>query len=674
MRSFSRAVTAAAGLGSMAALLVLYACQDQMKPTEPDLAVVVRKTLTVTGTGTGTGVVTSSPEGINCAITAGVAANTGCIATFVKGTVVTLTATPKAGHSFVTWAGYCTGSGTCRAPMSANRAVRARFLVGPFVVKIGSGTLGAGSGTIRSQPGLTPSINCVITNGTPAKTGCSGKYPAYTALTLTATPAANFAFTGWGAPCGGDGPCQYSVVQGRTIPATFTPVASATAATQGRWGALFSNPVVAIHMHLMPTGKVLLWGHKGAAQLWDAETGFSPVTKTYELFCSGHTLLTDGRLFVAGGHIDADRGLALTTIFDPATGAFTPSESMAQGRWYPTLTVLPDGEVLTVAGADEQAVMVPVPEIWGPGGWRRLTTASLALPYYPAMFVAPNGKVFMAGPDRTTRYLDFNGTGGWTTVADRVVADRDAGSGVMYAPGKVLFAGGGDPPVATAEKIDLNDPSPEWHAVAPMAFPRRHMLATLLADGQVLVTHGTSGPGFNDLTHPVYYPELWNPATETWTIMAKESAPRMYHATAVLLPDARVLSTGSGEGDGVSFSDSELSAQVFSPPYLFNPDGSLADRPAITAAPGTIGYGTSITVESPDAATVTRGTLIRLGSATHSFNQSQVIYPLSFTASGTTLTADGPTSPELAPPGPYMLFLLNDKGVPSKARMVTVGP
>jgi hypothetical protein len=673
MRGSRWSLTVAAIVVSAAALLVLHACRET-RPTEPDLAVAVQKTLTVTGSGTGTGIVTSVPAGINCTITAGVAARTGCIASFVKGTVVTLTAIPKADHSFLTWAGYCTGSGTCRAPMSANRGVRARFLVGPFVVKIGSGTLGAGSGTVRSQPGLTPAINCVITNGAPSKTGCSGKYPAYTTLTLTATPAANFAFSGWGAPCGGDGPCQYSVLQGRTIPATFTPIASATAATQGRWGALFANPVVAIHMHLMPTGKVLLWGHKGAAQLWDAESGFSPVTKTYELFCSGHTLLADGRLFVAGGHIDADRGLPLTAIFDPASSAFASSESMAQGRWYPTLTVLPDGEVLTVAGADEQAVMVPVPEVWGPGGWRRLTTASLALPYYPAMFVAPNGKVFMAGPDLTTRYLDVGGTGGWTTVADRHVADRDAGSGVMYAPGKVLFTGGGDPPVASAEVIDLNDVSPSWRTVAPMAFPRRHTLATLLADGQVLVTHGTSGPGFNDLTHPVYYPELWNPATETWTTMAKESAPRMYHATAVLLPDARVLSTGSGEGDGVSFSDSELSAQVFSPPYLFNPDGSLADRPVITSAPGTIGYGAPIVVESPDAATVTRGTLIRLGSATHSFNQSQVIYPLSFTGSGTTLTAEGPPSAHLAPPGPYMLFLLTDKGVPSKARMVTVGP
>ena len=222
--------------------------------------------------------------------------------------------------------------------------------------------------------------------------------------------------------------------------------------------------------------------------------------------------------------------------------------------------------------------------------------------------------------------------------------------------------------------IDLNDGAPAWRPVSSMAFARRHMLATLLADGKVLVTHGTSGPGFNDLTSPVYYAELWDPATESWTTLAKESAPRMYHATAVLLPDARVLSTGSGEGDGVAFSGSQLTAQIYSPPYLFDPDGTLAARPAITSAPGRVTYGSALTVESPDAASVPRGTLIRLGSATHSFNMSQVIYPLTFTADGTTLTADAPATPNLAPPGPYMLFLLNDRGVPSKAPIVTVGP
>ena len=114
---------------------------------------------------------------------------------------------------------------------------------------------------------------------------------------------------------------------------------------------------------------------------------------------------------------------------------------------------------------------------------------------------------------------------------------------------------------------------------------------------------------------------------------------------------------------------------MFSPPYLFNADGTLAHRPPITSAPSQLAYGQSFTVESPDAGSVTRGTLIRLSSVTHAFNQSQLIYPLTFSATAsTTLSAVGPANANLAPPGPYLLFLVNTNGVPSKAKIVTVGP
>lgn len=291
------------------------------------------------------------------------------------------------------------------------------------------------------------------------------------------------------------------------------------------------------------------------------------------------------------------------------------------------------------------------------------------------MFLAPNGRVFLAGFPASSSYLDVSGTGAWTAVAPRRVADRRMGSAVMYAPGKILYAGGGDPPTPSAEVIDLNQAAPAWRAVSAMHFARRQMNATLLADGQVLVTHGTSGPGFNDITKPVLEAELWNPASESWTMMARESVGRTYHSTALLLPDGRVLSSGSGEGGGVSFESSQRSAQIFSPPYLFAPDGTLAHRPPIGSAPARLGYGQKLAVESADAAAIHRGTLIRLSSVTHAFNQSQLVYPLTFTATGaTSLQAAGPPQASVAPPGPYMLFLINDTGVPSQARMLTVGP
>ena len=669
-------------LAAAAVLAILHACQGTPEPTEPSLVVtVVRKTLTVKGGGgNGSGVVTSSPAGITCTITAGVAATTGCIAQFTQGVVVTLTPVPQAGHAFKTWSNACTGTGTCQVSMTVNRTAAARFLKGPFTLRIASGTPGVGSGRVTSQAGLTPAINCVITNGTPAATGCSAKYPAYTVVTLTATPAAGFVFSGWGAPCGGTGTCKYTAIQGRTIAASFGPSGPSPFATKGRWEMPITTPVVGVHVSVLPTGKVLLWGRAGEAQLWDPENpgaGFGRVSAPYEVFCSGHSFLPDGRLIVAGGHSTGTSGIPRTVLFDPASGTWSITGSMAQGHYYPTNTALPNGEVLAMAGSDENRAVVTIPEIGDGITWRRLTTASLAIPapYYPAMFLAPNGKVFLAGFPQSSRYLDVSGTGAWTTVADRQVADRTMGSAAMYAPGKILYVGGGDPPTNSAEVIDLNQPSPSWRSVPGMAFARRQLNATILADGQILVTHGTSGSGFNNVASAIRAAELWNPATESWSTMASESQPRTYHSTALLLPDARVLSSGSGEGGGVTYENSDFTAQVYTPPYLFNPDGTLAARPTITSAPSRISYGQSFAVETPDAGSVARGTLVRLSSVTHAFNQSQLIYPLAFSATGpTSVTAAGPTGATLAPPGPYMLFLVNGSGVPSRATMVTVGP
>ena len=675
MNSLALRTCAAVGLG----LMVLYACQDTDEITQPSTATAaVRHQLTVQGSGTGSGRVTSTPSGINCIITSGRAAVTGCSAPFNQGWSVKLTAQPNAGHAFGGWVQPCSGTGTCHVYMNAARTATAEFRKGPFTIKITGGTTGVGNGTVKSQAGLAPAINCVITNGTAATTGCSATYPANTVLTLSATPANGFEFNGWPSPSCGTGNCQYVIIGNLTIPVRFSRAVPSTPAVEGRWASAFTTPVVDVHTHVLPTGKVLLWGDKGEAQLWDPANpgaGFSPVNKTFRIYCSGHTILSDGRVLVVGGTSANTGGLRLATIFNPATRTWTATSSMAQGRYYPTVTALPDGQALAVSGHDTTRAVVTIPEVWNGNTWRRLTTAPLSIPdpYYPAMFVAPNGKVFLAGFPQTTRYLDVTGTGRWTTVGNRRVANRTMGSAVMYAPGKILYAGGGDPPTASAEVIDLNQATPAWRSVSGMAFARRQMNATILADGNVLVTGGTSGPGFNNQAGSVRFAELWNSKTETWKTMARETRVRAYHGTALLLPDGRVLSGGSGEGGGVPYASSEFSAQIFSPPYLFNSNGTLAPRPSITSAPSRLTYGQSFTVQTPNAASVSRGTLIRLSSVTHAFNASQLIYPLTFTRAGSTsVSAITPSNANLAPPGPYMLFLINGAGVPSVAKILTI--
>ena len=433
----------------------------------------------------------------------------------------------------------------------------------------------------------------------------------------------------------------------------------------GEWSVLRPAPIVQLQVHLLTSGKVLTWGHYGDPQIWDPVTGaFRSVPSPSLLFCAGHDFLPDGRLLVAGGHISDVHGLPNTNVFDPVTETWQALPSMAAGRWYPTNTTLPNGEVLTLSGTDTGGVIVPIPEVWNGTSWRRLTSASLPLPLYPRVFVAPDGRVFYAGEEQQSRYLDVSGTGQWTNGPLRKFAPaRDYGSAVMYEPGKILYVGGGDPPTNTAEIIDLNQANPAWQNTGPMLYARRQMDATLLPTGDVLVTGGTSSGGFSNAAGAVHRAEIWHPVTGAWTGVASSAVTRIYHGTALLLPDARVLFTGSGDASGAK---DERNYEVYSPPYLFQ-----GARPAITGTlPARVTYGQTLKVETPDAAAIAKVTFIRFSSVTHAFDMGARLVPLNFSPAGRSVAVTFPSGPTMAPPGPYMLFLVNAAGVPSEARIL----
>ena len=130
---------------------------------------------------------------------------------------------------------------------------------------------------------------------------------------------------------------------------------------------------------------------------------------------------------------------------------------------------------------------------------------------------------------------------------------------------------------ATAELLNLSACAPAWKYTASMHFPRLWANAVLLADGTVLVVGGGTTSYYGG---PILTPEIYDPATGTWSEMAAQTAPRMYHSTALLLPDGRVLSAGQSSGQY------EKTGEIFSPPYLFK-----GARPVISHAPGTLGYG-----------------------------------------------------------------------------------
>ena len=441
-------------------------------------------------------------------------------------------------------------------------------------------------------------------------------------------------------------------------------------ASQGEWSVTFAWPVVAVHLHLLPGGDVLSWGKIGDPQLWRPSTGtFTPAVSSTMVFCSGHSFLADGRLLVTGGHLDDRRGLPDANIYDPLSQTWTAVAPMRRGRWYPTSTTLANGEVLTLAGTDETGAEVDIPEVWTGSEWRALTGAGRELPYYPRTFVAPNGLVFYAGELRQAAYLDPTGTGRWILSASSHYGRRDYGSAVMYRPGRVLILGGSDPPdgapTNTAEVIDLTAPGPVWRYTGSMTYPRRQFNTTLLPDGRVLATGGTSAAGFSDPSGAVHAAEMWDPATGQWTLLAGNQVSRVYHSTTLLLPDGRVLHTGSGDGPGLP---RELNAEIFSPPYLFR-----GPRPEINSAPGSVSYGQEFLLGTPDAPRIVRVTLARLGSVTHGFDQNQRFLELSFRRSAGGLTVTAPAGGNLAPPGDYLLFVLDARGVPSVGATLRIG-
>ncbi len=449
-----------------------------------------------------------------------------------------------------------------------------------------------------------------------------------------------------------------------TPTAPLTSVESATLAQTGSWSASFAWPVVAVHLHLLPSGKVLSWGGVGSPQLWDPATKIStPQPSPIPLFCTGHAFSADGRLIVFGGHIKMEHGLPNITAFKAGTG-WSSSTPMQRGRWYPTATTMPYGEIVTVSGKDQNGVIAPVPEVWTNGVVRKLTTAALTLPYYPIAFLEPRlGRLFYAGEQQTSRFLDISGTGKWTTAAQRRFGTRDYGSAVMYDVGKILYAGGGRT-TNTAETIDLTSAAPTWKWTGSMAYARRHLNTTVLPTGEVLVTSGTAGTVFNDLTKIVRAAEMWNPVTGVWTTLASAGIPRGYHSTALLLADGRVLVSGGGDGGG---SVTQKNAELFSPPYLFR-----GARPTISSAPSVVSYNTSFRVTTPDAAGIAKVSLIRIGSVTHGIDMNTRFQTQTFTKDATGLTIAPLTSRRRTPPGHYMLFVLNGAGVPSVAKIIQI--
>jgi hypothetical protein len=448
------------------------------------------------------------------------------------------------------------------------------------------------------------------------------------------------------------------------------------------------------------------------------------------MFCNGIVILPDGRAFINGGTMqhgsngyDPFEGQTLSAIYDPAAGQFTKVQSMLNGRWYPTVTNFGDGRLMTFSGLDQYSNTNLTVEIYDVNsGWSTPSPASPFTPgLYPRMHLLPNGQIFMSGPTPTSYFFNpssFNPSSGWSSngwsssgISTVSGMNRVYGSSVLfplsppnYKPVVMILGGGltggsaGDATgVTTTEIIDLSAASPVWKSCGalpanggnctlpaapgygpPMSQARIEMNATILPNGKIIVLGGSSND--EEANSASLNADLYDPASNTFSSAGQSTtlctgtttntqAPcyaRLYHSNSLLLPDATVMLFGGNPVRG----NYEPRIEIWTPPYLFNSNGTLATRPSVTSVPSGISYGAQFQVQTPNASSISSVVLMRPGAPTHAFDMEQRMVVLNFSAGSGGLNVTAPPNGYIAPPGYYLLFVLNSAGVPSVGQFV----
>ncbi len=452
----------------------------------------------------------------------------------------------------------------------------------------------------------------------------------------------------------------------------------------GAWSPPAPWPLIAIHSVLTPDGRVLTYGTDGLGlqtgffiyDVWDPSAGPTaghvtlPNTTGTDIFCSSQVVLPQsGNIFLAGGDTFVDGkttsiGNNNTNLFTPAGNALARGNNMQRPRWYSSSTTLLNGEIYIQGGNGGR----DRPEIRAVNGAFRLLSGVATSIYnwnYPRNFLAPGGRVF--GFDTTGKmyYVNATGGGGITATGQLPGSTSRTVSAAMFRPGRILKIGGAS---SAAYVIDINGSTPVVTSTQSISSVRQWVSATVLADGRVLATGGSAVD--NQLTGVNNTAEIWNPDTGLWTRGTAGVYARLYHSGALLLPDARVLIHGGGAPGPLT----NTNVEIFTPPYLLDPMGALMPRPSIVLAPDTIQVGRGFSVGFSNASSISRVTMVKTGSVTHSVNMEQGFLELGFTRVGSMLNVAGPTRAADAPPGYYMLFVINSQGVPSTARIVHITP
>jgi hypothetical protein len=504
----------------------------------------------------------------------------------------------------------------------------------------------------------------------------------------------------------------------------------------GTWDPPAGQPTgtTSVHAALLGDGKVL-WIQGSANHhpfqlgpwvhgIWNPDGTFTQTTALDDdLFCCGMATLANGNVLLAGGTLLYDgpiggprtsangkfAGAKFAYEVDFASGSIGRRTEMQHGRWYPTCVELPDGKVVVVQGWDEYGMNNRLVEFYDPedaswtirlspqgndswcagqtqeaydfSPWGLRPAGSQCYgpgtaPYltlYPRMHLLPSGLIASVGMGDVDRMYNPN-TYAWVS-ANPAELKRHYGTSVLCPlenteseKGKILLAGGS--PTATTpstSSCEIAEPSGTSGIVrrstAPMTYARKHAAPVLLPTGEIVIFGGNLQQ--SDYNGATLHPEAFDPVTESWTVWAAATVPRMYHQVALLLHDGRVWTAGTTP----NISQIEERIEIFNPWYV------AETRPTIVGDPIVGTYGETITIDTPDAASISKVSLLKVSSTTHHYNTDQrLIWLQILSKTANTVVVKAPINSRLAPPGMYLLHVLNDASnpVPSVGKFIRV--
>ncbi|GKE01761.1 aldehyde oxidase GLOX-like protein [Tanacetum coccineum] len=507
-------------------------------------------------------------------------------------------------------------------------------------------------------------------------------------------------------------------------------------AAGGSWTVLRSNiGISAMHMQLLPNDRVVMYDRTdfGTSNIslpngrcrpnsndcsahsveYDvASNSIRPLMVLTNVWCSSGSLMRDGRLVQTGGWADGYR--IVRTYRSCNTCDWQEIRNgLAQSRWYATNHILPDGRQIIIGG--RQAFNYEF--------YPKMSTTenALSLPFlvqtndpriennlYPFVFLNPDGNLFIFANNRAILFnysknqvvrtyptmpggqpRSYPSTGSAVLLPLRLKQGKVGALEVLVCGGapKGAFAnanrGKFDGALNDCGRIRISDNNPQWlMETMPLARVMGDML--LLPTGHVLIINGASAGvagwelGRNPVLSPVIY-QANNKAGSRFEVQNPSKRPRMYHSTAILLRDGRVLVGGSNAHDKYVFQNvlypTELSLEAFSPSYLNSSSSSLRPRILSPQTNTTINYGKQFSIKFTISGRVDPKTvyvtMLAPSFNTHSFSMNQRLLILDNIDSARAVgrvdykvSVIAPPSGNIAPAGNYILFVIH-KQIPS---------